>query len=303
MSDLPRPEHAVSTVDRLRRRIDTAYDQLRLRMRRQRPVPEDGGLNISAVEPRPVASMIPGVLAGAACVLIGLGGVWAWQTWSNRVSEPIDDRLPFLLAADLADQPSDAPAETGPSGHDPALVEQPSAGLVVPATAPALTQGSSEPSAAAETLSIVVHVAGAVTRPGVVELGAGARVVDALQAVGGATPTADLDRVNLAALIGDGERIHVPAIGEDAVPIVVPTSGGVTVAPAFPTDQPLMLDINTASAAALEELPGVGPSTAAAIVRTRERRGPFLAVDELLEVPGIGEAKLSQIEPFVLAGR
>jgi competence protein ComEA len=63
-----------------------------------------------------------------------------------------------------------------------------------------------------------------------------------------------------------------------------------------------MLDLNTASAQSLEELPGVGPSTAAAIVRTRESRGPFLTVQELLEVPGIGETKLSQIEPFVRVG-
>lgn len=94
----------------------------------------------------------------------------------------------------------------------------------------------------------------------------------------------------------------MPAIGEDTLPVVLPSSGRTTSGPTSSDDQQLMLDLNTASAQSLEELPGVGPSTAAAIVRTRESRGPFLTVQELLEVPGIGETKLSQIEPFVRVG-
>ncbi len=145
--------------------------------------------------------------------------------------------------------------------------------------------------------TIVVHVDGAVRRPGVHELAAGSRVVDAVEAAGGLTADADTRRVNLAALLADGVRVWIPRMGEDgpAAPLAVTgtppgTSGGVPDAP---------VDVNRADAAQLETLPGVGPAIAAAIVETREARGGFASVDELLEVPGIGPARLARLRDRV----
>ena len=148
---------------------------------------------------------------------------------------------------------------------------------------------------------LVVHAAGAVAAPGVVRLPAGARVADLLAAVGGPAPDADLDRVNLAAPLADGQRVWFPRIGEVAPPSV-PGEGGpappdgagpTAAAPAGP------VDLNAATAAELEELPGVGPTIAAAIVEHRERNGPFRAVDDLLDVAGIGPSRLEQLRPLV----
>ena len=152
---------------------------------------------------------------------------------------------------------------------------------------------------------VVVHVAGAVVRPGVHTLPAGARVVDAVDAAGGLSAAADQTRVNLAALVSDGERVYVPTVGEQAPP---PIATGAD----EPRDNPgeagggegALIDINTATEADLDELPGVGPATAAAIIEHRQSIGGFTSVDQLLDVRGIGEAKLEQLRPLVriLAG-
>ena len=254
-----------------------------------------------------IPSIIPGVLIGAVVALLGLGAAWSWQTWSGRVSEPIDDRIPMLVSmeqgADLELEPSStSPAHESstPAPGDRAAVDDP----FDPATSQTPLSAGGE---RVEPAQVVVHVSGAVVLPGVVELNSGARIVDALQAAGGAAADADLNRVNLAAVVLDGERIHVPAHGEDAPPVVVaPSRSGAsstTIGGGVSNTPPPLLDINGATAEALEALPGVGPSTAQAIVQTRVNRGPFLSVDELLDVPGIGLAKLAQIGPYVLVGR
>jgi competence protein ComEA len=140
----------------------------------------------------------------------------------------------------------------------------------------------------------VVHVAGAVALPGVHDVAAGARVIDAVNAAGGLTPSADGARINLAAPVADGERVYVPAVGEPAPPAVAGPSGGAgSSAPSGP------LNLNTATADELDGLPGVGPATAAAIIEHRDRIGGFTSVDQLLDVRGIGEAKLEQLRPLV----
>jgi len=142
-----------------------------------------------------------------------------------------------------------------------------------------------------ESTVVVVHVDGAVADPGVHELTAGARVVDAV-AAGGLTSAAQPGGVNLAQVVVDGERIWVPAVGEDPPPVLATAPGAATAA------DPTPVSINTADAAGLDALPGVGPAIAAAIVENRERDGPFGSVDELVRVPGIGSAKLDQLRPF-----
>ena len=158
---------------------------------------------------------------------------------------------------------------------------------------------------------LVVQAAGAVNQPGVYRLEVGARVDDLLRAAGGAGPEADLDRVNLAAPLSDGERLWVPRRGEPEIPTVVNGSAGSApgTGSASGGDRSSRtggsggavgpVNLNTATADELDALPGVGPATAAAILAHREEHGPFRAVDDLLDVRGIGEAKLEQLRPLV----
>ncbi len=131
--------------------------------------------------------------------------------------------------------------------------------------------------------SITVHVSGAVARPGLVSIPDGSRMADAVAAAGGALPTADLGSINLARQIRDADHV------------IVPVRGGGTAA----TEEASGIDINNASASELEALPGVGPVLAGRIVAFRTERGPFSSVEDLLDVPGIGEAKLAQMRDAI----
>ena len=124
-----------------------------------------------------------------------------------------------------------------------------------------------------ELAELVVHVTGAVESPGVVTLDAGSRVEDAVALAGGLTPDADESGVNLARFVIDGEQIYVPRVGETGT----------------------ALNINKATAAELEALPGIGPVLAERIVEDRETRGPFASVEDLGRVEGIGDAVISEI--------
>jgi len=130
---------------------------------------------------------------------------------------------------------------------------------------------------------VVLHVHGAVGEPGIVELPLGSRVVDAIAAARGPTDDADLGAVNLARVVADGEQLYVPRVGEAPPPSV----GGAT-----GPDAEGRVNINTADAAALETLAGVGPALAARIIAWREQNGPFRSVDELTAVSGIGPKTL-----------
>lgn len=145
------------------------------------------------------------------------------------------------------------------------------------------------PVAAAEAPGrVTVHVTGAVVRPGVYELAAGSRVRAAVDLAGGSTPDGDPNAINLAAVVVDGARVYVPVVGEE----VSPSADG------EPTQQG-PVDVNSASTDVLDDLPGVGPATAAAIVTERERNGPFASVDDLERVPGIGPVKLEGLRELV----
>lgn len=143
---------------------------------------------------------------------------------------------------------------------------------------------------------IVVHVVGAVQQPGVYHFNAGARGDDALRAAGGPSGDADLRRVNLAATLFDGQQFVIPRKGEQLATTVPPSGGGFD---SGASNTPLLVDLNRATVAELDQLPGVGPSTARAIVDHRTRNGPFASVDDLLAVRGIGPAKLAELKPFV----
>lgn len=185
-----------------------------------------------------------------------------------------------------------------PQASIPAGIDASAAGASDPQTpdAPVAGEPSSVPA------GLVVQAAGAVNVPGVHHLPAGSRVVDLVAAAGGSAPDADLDRVNLAAPLSDGEWVWIPRRGQGDAPEVVNSTGstagresggGSGAAAADP------INLNTATEAELDTLPGVGPATAAAIVAHRDTNGPFGAIDDLLAVRGIGEAKLEAIRPLV----
>jgi competence protein ComEA len=165
---------------------------------------------------------------------------------------------------------------------------------------------------------ITVHVAGSVKNPGVYRLKYGSRINDGIVAAGGATSAANLDVINLATVLNEGEQIYVPKRGEKPHTItnrpqfggaggaagglngVSGATGGTiggAIGGATSSAVPQLININLASVVELEQLPGVGPATAKAIVAYREKNGAFLKVEDLLKVRGIGPAKLSEILP------
>jgi competence protein ComEA len=154
--------------------------------------------------------------------------------------------------------------------------------------------GGARPPAAAT--SLVVAVTGRVRKPGVVTVPAGARVIDALRAAGGPLPGADLALLNLARKLTDGELVvvGVPGAGDPAGQPAA--SAGAGPGAAAPQAQ---IDLNTATLAQLDTLPGVGPVLAQRILDWRTEQGRFTSVEQLAEVPGIGEARLSQLRDLV----
>lgn len=148
---------------------------------------------------------------------------------------------------------------------------------------------------AAETsAAVVVSVVGLVVRPGLVTLPAGARVADAVDAAGGLLPEADPASVNLAAPVSDGAQIAVglsaAVAGQDGSGVATPGAGSRTGG---------RVDLNAATVADLDALPGIGPVLAQRIVEHRTRHGPFRTVDELDDVPGIGPATAAELAELV----
>jgi competence protein ComEA len=150
--------------------------------------------------------------------------------------------------------------------------------------------GAGSSAAAGPSDQVAVHVAGRVRHPGLVRLPAGSRVQDAITAAGGVTSGADLDAINLARKLTDGEQVRVPGPGDPAPPPPDAAAG-----PAPPSAP---LDLNPATVEQLDTLPGVGEVTAGRIVAYRSAH-PFTTVDELLEVPGIGQRRFEQLKDLV----
>jgi competence protein ComEA len=157
-------------------------------------------------------------------------------------------------------------------------------------TGPPTTAGPS-----AGTGEVVVSIAGKVRRPGLVRLPAGARVADAVAAVGGTLPGAVLDNTNLARRLVDGEHVVV-GLPSAASPATPPTGGGAASGPGAPGAP---VSLNAATVADLDELPGVGPVLAQRIVEYRERNGGFRTVEQLQEVDGIGEGRYADLKGLV----
>ncbi len=239
-------------------------------------------------------------------LLVGALGLTGW--WMSR-AHGTDSVLPPAsagpsplvspTAGEAAGSATGAPATGGAAAAGPPPTGAAATTGSVPggSSAAGTSTGQAAPvasSGAGAGGSIVVDVSGKVRRPGIATLPAGSRVVDAVEAAGGARRGVALGALNLARVLTDGEQILVG----------VPQPAGVAPSAASaPSGQGAgtipMVNINTADQATLEELPGIGPVTARSILDFRTERGTFTAVDELLEVSGIGDATLAKIAPYV----
>jgi competence protein ComEA len=133
---------------------------------------------------------------------------------------------------------------------------------------------------------IQVHIAGAVQEPGLYSFSPGSRASEAIKSAGGLTAEADPDAVNLAAVLRDGMQLYIPRRGE-------------TQTPALTSDRASLLDLNTAGLDDLQQLPGIGPERAQDILTYREQHGGFQKIEELMEIPGIGETTFARLKPLV----
>ncbi|GEE03554.1 DNA-binding protein [Gordonia spumicola] len=218
------------------------------------------------VAPRNRWTMLPRAAIGL--VLVGLVGCGVAGYSLLRANEPVAPLVAF-----------DEPVRSGvPSGTTP------------PPTDPTPTE-------------VVVSVVGMVVRPGLIRLPAGSRVADAVERAGGAREGADLLSLNLAQVVNDGDQVLVGRGGGDQVRSAVVGSGGAT---STGSDRPhsdgAPVNLNTATPEQLDELPGVGPVTAQAIVAWRDAHGGFGSVDQLAEVDGIGPGRLAKLRPLVTVG-
>jgi len=204
-------------------------------------------------------------------------------------SVPLSTLAPYAIAALLvlvlggrwlAGRQDATPAATAPAAHR-------SASSSAAAAVPRVSLG-------AAAVSSVVDVAGAVRRPGVYRLRAGARVRDALQRAGGATARANTAAVNLAAKVTDGQQIVVPEhVAAESTATAPASPVGSAAAPTAP------VSLNSATLEQLDTLQGVGPSTAQKILEWRTQNGGFASVDDLAQIPGIGPKKLEALRPQV----
>jgi len=163
----------------------------------------------------------------------------------------------------------------------------------VPEQVPALAVASSDIEVspdAAQGIDLVVSVAGLVARPGLVTVGPGARVADAVAAAGGPVPGTDLTGVNLARRLTDGEHVVIGPVAPQPAAGAPQASGSGA-----------RLDLNTATMSDLDGLPGVGPVTAQRILDWRTQHGRFASVEQLREIDGIGEARFATLKDLVLA--
>jgi competence protein ComEA len=214
----------------------------------------------------------------AGAVMLAVVGFVGWRLLAPPPTPP-EMRLPFVSTTAVA--PGGSPgAAASPAGANP---------------------DDAASTTAPEGAELVVHVAGAVTKPGVQRLPPGSRVVDAVEAAGGTAADADPSRINLAAPLEDGQQVYVPRLGETGggAGAAPGTAGGGAGAASAGAGDVSVVNLNTADLGQLDALPGVGPAIAQAIVDFRDQNGPFATVDQLLEVRGIGEAKLADLRDRV----
>lgn len=210
-------------------------------------------------------------------------------------------RTGVAAASAQASARSPAPASGAGSGGAGLASSAGSGSAGGPASAGGATSGGDT----AGSGQIVVDVDGAVAHPGLYKLPPGSRVQAALAAAGGLSPQADAHRINRAAKLHDGQKLYVLSQGESAPPLAASNGQGCEGQSCTSADGADagsdaegqgLVNINTANATQLTQLPGVGPAIAQKIIDYRTANGPFTSVDDLTKVPGIGAAKLAQIK-------
>ncbi len=144
---------------------------------------------------------------------------------------------------------------------------------------------------------MMVYIAGEVTNPGVYPLPQGSRVNDAVIAAGGLTENANSIAINLAEKLRDGQKIVVPLKGTNTAG----ETGADQIQAGNLSESATLLNLNTATQSELEKLPGIGPEKASQIITYREKKGPFIKIEDVLKVPGIGDQIFEQIKPFIVA--
>lgn len=150
-------------------------------------------------------------------------------------------------------------------------------------------EGIAEQAEEEEPEVVVIDIDGAVVSPSVVELPEGSRVADAIERAGGLTDDADVSTVNRASVLTDGQKIHIPSLDEDSSQVHADATGSTD------TQVQAPININLAGLDELDELPGVGPATAQAILDDRAQNGPFASIEDIMRVSGIGEAKFEKM--------
>lgn len=224
------------------------------------------------------------VVALIVAAVVALAGWWVLRSVPEAAPVQLASERSLPTPSSANELSLSAPPVTAPTGG----------ALASPVGAPTGGALASPVGAATGGDPLVVDVAGKVRRPGIVELPAGSRVVDAIHAAGGARRGVNTTSLNLARQLIDGEQIVV-GLRVPAVDLVPPPSLSGAVIP----DAIVSIDLNAASQEELETLPGIGPVTAASILAWRTENGAFSNVDELLEVSGIGDVTLADIEDYV----
>lgn len=266
------------------------------------PTPEPADPPTPDLAERMAAWFAPTPAEVVALVVLVVGSVAATLLWwYGSVAAPVDG--PSAASAGTAAVPTVVPPG-GPGGDADVPPGAPGGDGDVPAVGAGEAGGAGDAGGAggAAVSAVTVHVSGAVSSPGLVLLPSGARVGDAVAVAGGLTPDADGARINLARVVGDGEQVHVPVRGEDPSAVPAPDAVAPDRAGASPggADAQGRVDLNRAGARELEELPGIGPTRAAAIVAHREQHGPFTTPGDLRAVTGIGEATFQTLAPLVV---
>src|SRR5690625_2051118 len=242
----------------------------------------DRALTRNKTRPGLSLRLVIGVLIVVAVILLG---IWApWETAPITIAVPAQEPAE---PADLAEPGAPARSDPGPQASP--------------------LQSPPPPAPVASSATITINVVGHVAKPGVHTLPAGARVVDAIEAAGGATPPADLTRLNLARVLSDEEYLAVLATSEDPPELLephAPAASGATPPDSGPGEGEGqggggVLNLNTATEEQLQSLPGVGPVMAGRIVAWREEHAGFRSVDELHEISGVGPKVFAQLEPLV----
>ena len=147
---------------------------------------------------------------------------------------------------------------------------------------------------------IVIHIIGCVKNVGIVEVTQGSRIIDVIEAAGGVTEEADINKVNLAYIVKDAQKIYIPSIyDEENIEYITIDNGENVIVDDKNGGKSNMININTATQTELEQLPGIGPSTALKIINYREENKKFSSIEEIKEVPGIGDAKFNNIKDMI----